>query len=67
MSGKMPDDLEMSWNKTGRINLEDLPIEEQAKKAIERIVNLRLSQESQERAIKKINEKLERMQKERDK
>jgi len=53
-------DLEMPWNK---VALEDLSIEEQAKKAIERIRNLRMGSEIEEPAIKKINEKLKRMQK----
>ena len=56
-------DLTMPWNKEPVIRLEDLPIEEQAKKAIERIVNLRMDSEKEERAIKGINEKLKRMQK----
>lgn len=56
-------DLTMPWNKEPVVRLEDLPIEEQAKKAIERIVNLRMDSEKEERAIKRINEKLKRMQK----
>lgn len=59
---KMPDDIVMSWNKEKIIPMEDLPIEEQAKLAIKRIVNLRMDSEKEEKAIKRIKEKLKRMQ-----
>lgn len=55
-------DLEMPWNKAPFVKLEDLPIEEQAKKARERVYNLQLDSKLQEIAIDKINAKLKRMQ-----
>lgn len=58
---KMPDDVVMQWNKEPFVPLEDLPVEEQAKKAIERVKNLRLGSKEEEQAIKKINDRLKRI------
>jgi hypothetical protein len=63
MSTGKKTDLEMPWNKEKQIRLKDLPIEEQAKRAIGRIKAQCLGVERTQRCIKAINEKLERMKK----
>lgn len=69
MSGNMPDDLTMEWNKPVPIDLKDLPIKEQAKKAIKMLNAMSLStggmpDELKADSIKRINEKCRILQSE---
>lgn len=61
LSPKMPSDLVMSWDKINQIKETDLSLEEQAKRAIERIRNQNLGIVKTQKYIKKIEQKLAKL------
>ena len=69
MSGKMPEDIVMEWNKPAVVEFNKLPIEDQAKQAIKMLEAMSattggMPEGLKEDTIKRINEKCQHLQSE---
>lgn len=69
MSGNMPEDIVMEWNKAEPIDLKELPVEEQAKQAIKMLNAMStatggMPDKLKADSIKRINEKCQTFQSE---